>query len=80
MNVPDTVGVPLIVMVLLAQVALNPAGNPLAPDTPELEIPVAPVVACVIGVAGVPIHNVGVLDGVPEVLIAAVANPSALPP
>jgi hypothetical protein len=75
-------------MVLLAQVALNPAGNPLAPDTPELEIPVAPVVACVIGVAAVLIHNVAVLDGppvllingVPEVLIAAVANPSALPP
>ena len=39
MNVPDTVGVPLIVMVFDAQVAVTPAGNPVG-----VPIPVAPVV------------------------------------
>jgi hypothetical protein len=39
LNVPDTVGVPLIVMVFEANAAVTPAGNPVA------VIPVAPVVA-----------------------------------
>ena len=54
-------------MVLLDQEALTPAGNPLAPDTPELEIPVAPVVVCVIAVKAVLIQTVGALDAVPAV-------------
>ena len=51
-----------------AQVADTPAGKPFAPDTPLLEIPVAPVVAIVIAVSAVLIHKVGELDGVPAVL------------
>jgi hypothetical protein len=42
-------------MVLDAQLAVTPAGKPVA--TP---MPVAPVVLCVIAVNGVLIHNVGV--------------------
>ena len=58
MNVPDAVGVPLMVIVLAAHAAVTPAGNPVA-----VPIPVAPVVVCVIAVNAVLIHNVGVLDG-----------------
>ena len=39
MNVPDTVGVPLIVIVFDAQIAVTPAGKPAGEP-----IPVAPVV------------------------------------
>ena len=63
MKVPDAVGVPEIVIVLLAQAALTPAGNPVA-----VPMPVAPVVACVILVNAVLIHSVGVLDAAPAVL------------
>ena len=43
------------------QVAETPGGNPLAPKTPLFEIPVAPVVVCVIFVInGVLIHKLGV--------------------
>ena len=56
-------GVPEIVIVLLAQAALTPAGNPVA-----VPMPVAPVVACVIFVKAVLIHKVGVLDAAPAVL------------
>jgi hypothetical protein len=56
LNVPDTVGVPLIVMVFEANAAVTPAGNPVA-----VPIPVAPVVAWVISVNTVLIHNVGVV-------------------
>lgn len=66
---PDAVGVPLMVMVLDAHVAETPAGNPLAPDTPLLDIPVAPVVAIVMLVKAVLIHKVGDEDGVPAVLL-----------
>ena len=52
-----------MVIVLLAQAALTPAGNPVA-----VPIPVAPVVACVIFVKAVLIHKVGVLDAAPAVL------------
>ena len=58
MNVPAAVGVPEIVMVLLAQAAVTPVGNPVA-----VPIPVAPVVVCVIGVKAVLIYKVGVEDG-----------------
>jgi len=58
------VGVPEIVIVLLAQAALTPAGNPVA-----VPMPVAPVVACVIFVNAVLIHKVGVLDAAPAVLV-----------
>jgi hypothetical protein len=66
--VPLAVGVPLIVIVLLAHVALTPAGKPLAPLTPALLMPVAPVVVCVILVSAVLIHSVGLLDATPAVL------------
>ena len=56
-------GVPEIVIVLLAQAALTPAGSPIA-----VPMPVAPVVACVILVNAVLIHSVGVLDATPAVL------------
>jgi len=68
--VPDEVGVPLIVMVLDAHVAETPDGNPLAPDTPLFEIPVAPVVAIVMLVSAVLTQRVGDDDGVPAVLVA----------
>ena len=62
MKVPDALGVPEIVIVLLAQAALTPAGSPVA-----VPMPVAPVVACVILVNAVLIHKVGVLDAAPAV-------------
>ncbi len=55
---PATVGVPLIVIVFPAQVAVTPAGNPVAAP-----MPVAPVVVWVIAVIAVLIHTVGVDDG-----------------
>ena len=70
MKVPDAVGVPLIVMVFDAQEALTPAGKPFAPDTPALDIPVAPVVLIVMFVKAVLIHKVGVEEGVPAVFKA----------
>ena len=51
-----------------AQVADTPAGKPLAPDTPLLLMPVAPVVVWVILVRAVLIHNVGVELADPAVL------------
>jgi hypothetical protein len=57
------VGVPLIVIVFDAQEAVTPAGNPVA-----VPMPVAPVVAIVMFVRAVLIHNVGVEEGVPAVL------------
>ena len=54
---------PLIVIVLLAQAAVTPVGKPVA-----VPIPVAPVVACVILVKAVLIHNVGVDEAAPAVL------------
>ena len=63
MNVPDTVGVPLIVTVLLAHDAVTPAGKPVA-----VPMPVAPVVACVIFVKAVLTQIAGVLEAAPAVL------------
>ena len=65
-----------MVIVLLAQAALTPAGNPVA-----VPMPVALVVACVIFVSAVLIHKVGVLDAAPAVLAgvgATVIVPVAL--
>ena len=62
---PDAVGVPLMVIVSFAHVALTPVGRFEA-----VPIPVAPVVLCVILVNGVLIQSVGVLDAVPAVLLA----------
>ena len=56
-------------IVLAAQCADTPAGNPLAPATPSLDIAVAPVVAIVILVSAVLIHSVGVDEGAPAVLL-----------
>ena len=64
MKVPDAVGVPLMVIVLLAHAAVTPVGKPVA-----VPIPVAPVVVCVIAVSAVLIHNVGVLDAALTVLL-----------
>ena len=63
MNVPEAVGVPLMMMVFAAQDAETPAGSPLAPATPLLEIPVAPTVVWVMAVSGVLTHRVGVEEG-----------------
>ena len=62
MKVPDAVGVPLIVITLLAQTADTPAGNPVA-----VPMPVAPVVVIVIdGVKAV--FTISVIgDAVPAV-------------
>ena len=54
---------PLIVIVLAAHAAVTPAGSPVAAP-----MPVAPVVAMVIFVSAVLIHNVGLEDGAPAVL------------
>ena len=64
MNVPDAVGVPLIVMILEAQVAVTPAGKP------DEVIPVAPVVLWVILGSTVLIHNVGLIEATLAVLAA----------
>jgi len=63
LNVPDAVGVPLIVMVFDAHDAVIPAGNPVA-----VPMPVAPVVVCVMAVSAVLIQSVGVEDAAVTVL------------
>ena len=63
MKIPEAVGVPEIVIVLLAQAAVTPAGKPVA--TP---IPVAPVVVCIMFVKVVLIQIVGVDDAALVVL------------
>ena len=60
MNVPETEGVPLMVIILLAQATDTPVGRPVVAP-----IPAAPVVLCVILVRAVLIHRVGVDEGVP---------------
>ena len=68
MNVPVTVGVPLIVIVLGAQLADTPRGKP---EPVRLPMPVALVVVCVIfGVNAVLTVSVGVVDAVPTVQAA----------
>ena len=59
-----------MVIVLDAHEAETPAGKPFAPETPEFEIPVAPVVAMVIlGEIAVLRRNVGELDGAAAVIV-----------
>ena len=54
-----------MVIVLVANDAVTPVGSPVA-----VPIPVAPVVAWVMLVKAVLIHNVGVDDGAPAVFTA----------
>ena len=63
MNIPETVGIPLMVIVIAAQAAVTPVGKPVA--TP---IPIAPVVVCVMAVSGVLMHSVGVEEAAVTVL------------
>ncbi len=64
---PVAVGVPLMVIVLFAKVALTPFGKPVGEP-----ISVAPVVVCVIEVVNaVLMHCVGVLEAALTVLTAA---------
>ena len=63
MKVPDSVGVPDIVIKLLAHDALTPVGKPDA-----VPMPVAPVVVWVILVNGLLIQSVGVDDATVTVL------------
>ena len=56
---------PLIVIVFDAQLADTPDGNPVGDP-----MPVAPVVECVIVVSAVLMHNVGVDEAAPTVLVA----------
>ena len=62
MKVPDTVGVSLIVITSDIQLAITPAGKPVA-----VPIPVAPVVDIVIGVKAVFTTSVGLVNGMPAV-------------
>ena len=63
---PDSVGVPLMVILLAAQTAVTPLGSPVA-----VPMPVARVVLWVILVtSGVLIHSVGVEDAADTVLFA----------
>jgi len=85
--VPVVDGVPLIVIVLLAQDALTPGGKPLAPEIPAFDIPEAPVVVCVIFVNAVITVSVGVDDaaadaqaGVAPTVILPVAFTLPQPP
>ena len=66
-----------------ANVADTPAGKPLAPETPSLDIPVAPVVICVMLVIAVLIQTFCVEDAAPAVLdctVTVVAAEVALQP
>ena len=54
-----------MVIVLPAQAAVTPAGNPVG-----VPMPVAPVVVCVMFVNAVLIHKVGVLEAAPAVMFA----------
>ena len=69
MKVPDAVGVPLMVMVLLAHTAVTPAGRPVAAP-----MPVAPVVVWVMLANTVLMQSVGVDDAVLTVLFGVIVN------
>ena len=74
MNVPDTVGVPLIVMVFDVHDAVTPDGKPVG-----VPIPVAPVVVCVIsGDKTALIHEFVVVPGVTVFFGVTVIVPVAL--
>jgi len=57
-----------MVIMLDAQCAETPVGNPLAPEVPSFEIPVAPVVVWAMAVSTELIQSVGVDEAVPAVL------------
>ena len=66
-------------IVLAAQCADTPAGNPFAPETPSLDMPVALVVVIVMfGAITVLIHTVGDDDGAPAVLLAVTVTVAVL--
>ena len=71
-KVPDSVGDPVMVMILFDHEAVTPAGSPVA-----LPIPLAPVVVRTI-LSGVLIHSVGLLEGGPAALAITVMVPVAL--
>lgn len=60
---PSSVGVPIMVMVFDAQLAVTPAGRPEAAP-----IPIAPVVVRVIAISSVLIHRDGSAEASPAVL------------
>ncbi len=64
MKVPAAEGVPEIVITLPDQAAVTPEGKPDAEP-----IPVAPVVAIVIGVKSAVAKGVGIVDGAATVLV-----------
>jgi hypothetical protein len=68
LKVPSAVGVPEIVITLPDQEAVTPAGKPDA----VVSIPVAPVVAIVIFVNGLPASSVGLDEGLAAVLVTQV--------
>jgi hypothetical protein len=63
-----------MVIVLDAHEAITPAGKLLPPETPEFEIPVAPVVVSVIGVKAELIQTVGVDEATPAVLAGVIVT------
>ncbi len=74
MNVPDTVGVPLKVIVFPAQIADTPVGKAVA-----VPIPVAPVVVWVIfGVKVLLIHKVVVIPAVTVFNVVTIIVPVAI--
>jgi hypothetical protein len=74
LKVPAAVGVPLIVIVLFAQLAFKPVGKPVA-----VPIPVAPVVAIVMfGVRAVLIQSVRGVGAAAVLLATTVIVPVAL--
>ena len=77
---PDAIGVPLIVITFAVHAAETPAGKPFAPATPLLEIPVAPVVACVIFVNAVLMHKFCVVLAAPTAVSASPVMVHPLPP
>ena len=72
------VGVPLIVIVFDIHEAETPAGKPLAPETPAFEIPVTPVVVCVMFVKAVFTHKVGVEEAAPADKVVALLKTSKI--
>ena len=65
MNVPETVGVPLIVIVSAAHEAVTPAGSPTG-----VPMPVASLVLCLIAVSAVLVQIVGEEEAASAVLAA----------
>jgi hypothetical protein len=73
LNVPEAVGVPLMVIVFEAHAAVTPAGKPVA-----VPMPVAPVVVCVIAVNAELMQSVGEVDAAPAVLFGITVTVAGL--